>query len=143
MLRILTVIAFATAFTFGMRTAYAGETPSPAKARVYIIWPYDGTVIHGGKFWLRMGARGIGIVPANIVKANTGHHHVVVDSQLPPFDQDIPNDRNHLHFGGGQTEARITLSPGRHTLQLLLGDQDHIPHNPPLYSNKITVIVPK
>lgn len=142
-MKILALVALATAFAFNVHPAYAGDSPSPPGARVYIIWPHDGEIIHGGKLWVRMGARGIGISPANITKPNTGHHHLIIDAPLPPFDRDIPNDRHHLHFGGGQTEARITLPPGRHTLQLLLGDKDHIPHNPPLYSKRITVIVPE
>ncbi len=122
--------------------AVAGDTPSPPGARVWIIWPKDGEVIHGGKLWVRMGAKGIGIAPAGVIKPNTGHQHLIIDRPLPPFDQDIPADKNHLHFGGGQTEARIELPPGQHTLQVLMGDQDHIPHNPPLYSERITVTVP-
>ena len=74
--------------------------------------------------------------------ANVGHHHVIIDAPLPPFDQEIPNDPNHQHFGRGQTEARLQLPPGRHTIQLLMADQDHVPHDPPLYSKVITVIVP-
>ena len=122
--------------------AFAGTTPSPPGAEVYIIWPNDGQVIPGGEFWLRMGARGIGICPAGVKMANVGHHHVIIDTPLPPLDQEIPNDQNHRHFGGGQTEARIQLPPGRHTIQLLMADQDHVPHDPPLYSKVITVIVP-
>jgi hypothetical protein len=109
-------------------------------AKVYILWPPDGAVIHGA-FWLRMGLSGAGIAPAGVQKANTGHHHLLVDTDLPPLDQPIPNDRNHLHFGLGQTEARIDLPPGKHTLQLLLGDENHVPHQPPLYSKKITITV--
>lgn len=120
----------------------AGETPSPPGAKVYIIWPHDGAVINGGKLWVRMGARGIGVVPANIAKPKTGHYHIILNADLPPFDDEIPNDRNNLHFGAGQTEARLELPPGQHTLQLLMGDQDHVPHNPPLYSKKITITVP-
>ena len=122
--------------------AIAGDTPSPPGARVWIIWPKDGEVIHGGKLWVRMGAKGIGIAPAGVIKPNTGHQHLIIDRPLPSFDEDIPADKNHLHFGGGQTEARIELPPGKHTLQVLMGDQDHVPHNPPLYSERITVIVP-
>jgi Domain of unknown function (DUF4399) len=122
--------------------AVAGETPSPPGARVWIIWPKDGEIITGGKLWVRMGAKGIGIAPAGVIKKKTGHQHLIIDRPLPPFDEDIPADKNHLHFGGGQTEARIELPPGKHTLQLLLGDFDHIPHDPPLYSQRITVIVP-
>jgi hypothetical protein len=124
--------------------ALSAETkPMPDDARVYIIWPNDGQVIPGGKFWLRMGLSNAGIAPAGVEKAHTGHHHVLIDTDLPPLDQEVPNDRNHLHFGAGQTEARIELPPGRHTLQLLLGDENHVPHAPPLYSKKITVLVPE
>jgi uncharacterized protein DUF4399 len=105
----------------------AQSQPPPEGAKVYIIWPGDGQVIRRGKFWLRMGL--------------TGHHHVLINTELPALDREIPNDKNHLHFGRGQTEARIELPPGRHTLQLLFGDANHVPHQPPLYSSKITVIV--
>jgi hypothetical protein len=90
-----------------------------------------------------MGTRNIGVAPSGIKKAKTGHHHLIVDAPLPPFDKEIPSDKHHLHFGGGQTEARIELPPGKHTLQLLLGDHEHIPHNPPLFSKRITITVPK
>jgi hypothetical protein len=90
-----------------------------------------------------MGLTGAGIAPAGIDKPHTGHHHLLIDADLPPLDEPIPNDKNHLHFGAGQTEARIELPPGRHTLQLLLGDADHVPHNPPVTSKKITVTVPQ
>ena len=122
--------------------ALAGDTPRPDNAQVYIIWPKDGRTIPGGKFWLRMGLKNFGVAPAGVEKANTGHHHVIIDAPLPSFNDEIPNDRNHLHFGGGQTEARIQLPPGRHTIQLLMGDHNHVPHDPPLYSERITVIVP-
>lgn len=122
--------------------ALAGSTTSPPGAKVYIIWPSDGQVIPGGEFWLRMGARGIGVCPAGVKMANVGHHHVIIDALLPPPNQEIPNDPTHRHFGRGQTEARLQLRPGRHTIQLLMADQDHIPHDPPLYSKVITVIVP-
>jgi hypothetical protein len=122
--------------------AVADAKPMPPDARVYIIWPADGQVIPGGKFWVRMGLSGAGVAPAGIEKANTGHHHLLVDVDLPPLDQEIPNDKNHFHYGLGQTEAHLELPPGRHTLQLLFADDTHLPHNPPLYSKKITIIVP-
>jgi hypothetical protein len=125
-----------------MGPALADNKPMPDNARVYIIWPADGQVIPGGKFWIRMGLSNAGIAPAGIEKQFTGHHHLIVDTDLPPMDDVIPNDKNHLHFGLGQTEARIELPPGRHTLQLLLADDGHVPHKPPLYSAKITIIVP-
>ena len=120
----------------------AARSPSAEGARVYIIWPGDGRTINGGKFWLRMGLRDMGVAPAGTAKPFTGHHHVIIDAELPPFDEEIPADKHHLHFGGGQTEARIELPPGTHTIQLLFADQDHLPHDPPLFSEQITVIVP-
>lgn len=120
----------------------AQPKPMPDNARVYIIWPSDGQVIPGGKFWVRMGLSNAGVAPAGIEKDSTGHHHLLIDVDLPPLDKEIPNDKNHLHFGLGQTEARLELPPGRHTLQMLLGDDNHVPHNPPLYSKKITIIIP-
>jgi hypothetical protein len=120
----------------------ADPKPMPENARVYIIWPPDGQVIQGGKFWVRMGLSGGGVAPAGIEKDGTGHHHLLVDTDLPPLDEEIPNDKNHLHYGLGQTEARLELPPGRHTLQLLFADANHVPHKPPLYSQKITIIIP-
>src|SRR5215813_3600043 len=135
-------VAFAVIGTLLLAGHLDAQTQPPLEgAKVYIIWPGDGQVIRRGKFWLRMGVSGAGVAPAGIDKANTGHHHVLIDSELPSLDREIPNDKNHLHFGRGQTEARIELPPGRHTLQLLFGDANHVPHPPPLYSSKITVIV--
>ena len=119
----------------------AAGAPSPKDAYLYFIWPSDGTVIQGGKFWVRMGLRNMGVSPKGTDTPNVGHHHLLIDTELPALDQPIPSDRNHLHFGAGETEARIELPPGKHTLQLLLGDRDHRPHDPPVYSKKITVIV--
>ncbi len=126
----------------GSAAVMAGPTPAAPNAKVYIIWPYDGAVIKGGKFWVRMGVRNMGIAPAGFEFPNTGHHHLIIDSDLPSFDEEIPSDKNHLHFGGGQTEARLELPPGKHTLQMLIADHNHVPHDPPLYSKKITIYVP-
>jgi len=95
------------------------------------------------KATIHFGLVNMGVAPAGIDRPNTGHHHLLIDTKLPPLDEPIPNDFNHLHFGAGQTEAIVTLSPGRHTLQLLLGDENHVPHNPPIMSKPIRVYVGK
>jgi hypothetical protein len=84
----------------------------------------------------------MGLTPAGIRKPDAGHHHLLIDSELKSLDEPIPNNKQNLHFGSGQTEARIELPPGRHTIQMVLGDTDHVPHEPPVVSQKITVIVP-
>jgi hypothetical protein len=124
--------------------AFAQGTPAPPDAEAYIIWPPDGEVIHAGKLWVRMGVKNFGVAPAGVEYPNTGHHHLLINTDLPPLDEPIPNDKNHLHFGGGQTEARlIDLPPGEYTLQLLMGDYAHYPHVPPVMSEKITIVVPE
>ena len=120
---------------------HATRSPSPAGAYVYIGWPNDGEVLHTRRFKVWFGTRNFGVAPAGVTKANTGHHHLLIDTALPPLDEPIPNDKNHLHFGAGQTETYIELPPGTHTLQLIMGDADHVPHDPPLISKKITVRV--
>jgi uncharacterized protein DUF4399 len=114
--------------------------PSPAGAKVYFENVPNGAVLSRTPT-IRFGLLNMGVAPAGMEKANTGHHHLLIDAPLPPFDQQIPNDFNHLHFGAGQTEAKITLPLGHHTLQLLLGDDKHIPHDPPVVSDKLTVVV--
>jgi hypothetical protein len=123
-------------------TAAAEGTPISNDARAYIVWPKTGMVIHGGKLWVRMGIKNAGVAPAGEERPNTGHHHLIVDAPLPPMDQEIPADKNHLHFGAGQTEVRLELPPGKHTLQLLFADHNHVPHTPPVYSEQVTIIVP-
>jgi hypothetical protein len=115
--------------------------PSPPGAYVYIGWPIDGAVIRSNRVKVWFGTRDFGVAPAGTFVPNTGHHHLLIDTDLPPLDQQIPNDKQHLHFGGGQTETVIELPPGKHTLQLLMADGNHVPHNPPLYSRKITIYV--
>jgi hypothetical protein len=114
--------------------------PSPSGARVYFVGLQDGSVLPQ-KATIRFGLVNMGIAPAGIEKANTGHHHVLIDTKLPPLDEPIPNDFNHLHFGAGQTEAVVNLPLGTHTIQLLLGDENHVPHNPPIMSKPIKVLV--
>lgn len=118
-------------------------TPSPPGAEVYFVEPKDGASVPE-KFKVYFGLRNMGVAPAGSDTPNTGHHHLIVDSNLPPLNLPIPNDFKHLHFGAAQTEAEITLSPGKHTLQLVLGDKAHIPHSPPVMSQRISVtVVPK
>lgn len=140
--RLIAALAVSTGLAVAGSAAQA-QTAVPSDARVYIIWPKDGRVINGGKLWLRMGARNVGIAPAGVVKSNTGHHHLIINTELPPLDEEIPNDPNHRHFGAGQSEVRLEFPPGEHTLQMLMGDAAHVPHNPPLMSERITIIVPQ
>jgi hypothetical protein len=117
------------------------RTPAPADAYVYIGWPNDNETIRTTHIRVWFGTRNFGVAPAGTDKPNTGHHHLLIDTTLPPLGQPIPNDKNHLHFGLGQTETVIDLPPGTHTLQILMGDGDHVPHDPPLISKKITIHV--
>ncbi len=118
-----------------LNRAHAGE------AAVYIISPASGEIVTS-PVQVKFGLRGMGVAPAGVAKNNTGHHHLLIDvKQLPDLDKPVPADANHRHFGGGQTEVMLELLPGVHTLQLLLGDQLHVPHNPPLVSEKISIRV--
>ena len=124
-------------------TAVAGETPSPDGAKVYFINLKDGDTVTGPVF-IQFGLSGMGVAPAGVEdKPNTGHHHLIINETIEgdELNEAIPADDNHKHFGGGQTETSIELPPGTHTLQLVLGDWSHIPHNPPVMSERITVTV--
>ncbi len=116
-------------------------TKAPAGAEVYIISPQDGATV-SQSFTVRFGLKGMGVAPAGVTHENTGHHHLLVDVKvLPVAGQPIPKDETHLHFGAGQTETTLKLTPGTHTLQLELGDANHIPFDPPLVSKAITIHV--
>ena len=119
-----------------------GPTEAPVDAFAYIIWPQNGEVIPGGDFVVLFGLHGMGTAPAGVDKPHTGHHHLLIDTDLPPLDQPIPADDHFVHFGRGQTEYHLVLPKGQHTLQLLLGDANHIPHTPPVMSERITITVP-
>ena len=136
-----TLVLIAAMFASWFTASVIAETTSPPNARVYFIWPTDGTVIRGGRFWLRMGLRNMGVAPKGVHMQNTGHHHLIIDAPLTAPGEPIPSDRNHLHFGAGETEARIELPLGAHTLQLLLGDEDHMAHRPPVRSEPISIVV--
>jgi Domain of unknown function (DUF4399) len=121
--------------------AYSQGTQAPADAYLYFIWPQDGATIKGA-FWARFGLRNMGVTQAGSTAPNSGHHHLLVDVNEPlATNEPIPQDKAHLHFGAGQTEARLELPPGKHTLQLVLGDAKHYPFNPPVISKKISITV--
>lgn len=117
------------------------RTPSPAGAEAYIISPKDGARVHATVV-VQFGLKGMGIAPAGVKMENTGHHHLLIDTEAPAdLSAPLPSTDKIMHFGKGQTETTLHLSPGKHTLQLLLGDQNHVPHNPPVMSKKITITV--
>ena len=128
--------------------AFAGETPSPEGAKVYFINLSDGDSVEA-PFVVNFGLSGMGVAPAGTEKENTGHHHIFINR--PPLgegaedaelmENGVPTDDNHRHFGGGQTEVTFDLPAGTHTLQLVLGDEFHVPHNPPVVSEVITITV--
>ena len=137
-----TTLALLAAFAAAGLSAASAQTPSPAGAKVYFINLQDGQTVTS-PFLVQFGLSGMGIAPAGIDKPNTGHHHLLIDTTLSDeqLKQAIPMDDTHKHFGAGQTEAMVTLPPGKHTLQLALGDWSHIPHAPPVMSQVITVTV--
>ena len=116
------------------------RTPSPEGARVFFISPADGDTV-SSPVKIVFGIEGMDVVPAGTEAPHSGHHHILIDAELPNLSFPIPADENYVHFGDGSTETEITLEPGEHTLQMLLGDHLHIPHDPPLMSDRITVYV--
>jgi hypothetical protein len=140
-LRVSVAVALFVVMAIGATIASA-ETPSPPGAAVYFINLKDGDTV-AGPFKVQFGLTGMGIAPAGSQNPNTGHHHLLIDTQISPeqLKQPIPVDAQHRHFGGGQTEVVLTLPPGQHTLQLVLGDGAHTPHEPPVVSPVIKVTV--
>ena len=123
--------------------AFAQSTPSPEGAEVYFVAPEDGATVQG-PVTIRFGLSGMGVAPAGVDVPNTGHHHLYINRA--PFGEDdagfgVPADDQHLHFGGGQTEATLALPAGTHSLQLVLGDVNHVPHDPPVVSEVIEITV--
>ena len=122
--------------------AVLAVTPAPPNAYLYIGWPNDGQVVSSGKpirVWF--GLRNMGVAPKGVKFPNTGHHHLLIDTDAPGPGVEIPNDRQHLHFGSGETETTIELPPGKHTLQLVMGDDQHHTFEPSVQSKKITITV--
>jgi hypothetical protein len=117
----------------------ASQSSSPEGASVYIISPEAGAVVNSPVL-IRFGLKGMGVAPAGTDRENTGHHHLLVDGEALP-NMTAAMGANVKHFGGGQTEASVELLPGEHTLQLIMGDKYHVPHTPPVVSEKITITV--
>ncbi|WP_417617851.1 DUF4399 domain-containing protein [Oceanisphaera sp.] len=116
-------------------------TPAPEGARVYFISPADGDTL-SSEFTVRFGLEGMGVAPAGVVRENTGHHHLLINQEsMPDLTQPLPANDQIRHFGGGQTETELELAPGEYKLQLVLGDAQHVPHQPALMSDVITVTV--
>ena len=116
------------------------RTSAPHNAEVYIISPTDGEKV-SSPFTVKFGLKGMGIAPAGVDRPNTGHHHLLINAPLPSLELPVPMDKRHRHYGGGQTETSLELAPGTHTLRLIMGDHVHIPHEPAIFSDEITVIV--
>ena len=117
------------------------RTPAPEGAEAYIQSPADGAVVTA-PFTVRFGLRGAGIAPAGVQLPNTGHHHLLIDvTEMPSFGLPLPATENVVHYGLGQTETELELPPGEHTLQLVLGDWLHIPHEPTVISEIVTITV--
>ncbi|SOE11986.1 uncharacterized protein DUF4399 [Hoeflea halophila] len=142
------IVALGLSLVLAAGTAGAGETASPPGAKVYFDGLSDGDRVTS-PVAVKFGVEGMDIVPAGTDMENSGHHHLFVDRPVlgegpdgaDELDANILSDEQHLHFGKGQTETSLELAPGEHTLQLVLGDKDHIPHHPPVVSERITITV--
>lgn len=146
-MRTITLIASPLLWILGVSALAQEEaaplprTPAPPGAMAYIISPEDGAEV-SSPFVVRFGLRGMGVAPAGVEASNTGHHHLLIDvDELPPENLPLPATDQIRHFGLGQTETMLELPPGPHTLQLVLGDPLHIPHDPPVRSERITITV--
>jgi Domain of unknown function (DUF4399) len=136
------IAVLTAAAALGAAALAQDRSAAPAGAEVYFITPRDGQTLHS-PVTVKFGLKGMGIAPAGVKFDNTGHHHLLVDTDLSEvkLDAPLPATDKILHFGKGQTEATVTLAPGKHTLELLFADYLHIPFDPPLHSKKITITV--
>jgi hypothetical protein len=117
------------------------RSPAPADAQAYIQSPADGAEVTS-PVTVRFGLRGLGVAPAGVQYENTGHHHLLIDVEdMPSMSMPLPTTEQIVHFGTGQTQTQVELPPGEHTLQLVLGDHLHIPHDPPVVSDPVTITV--
>lgn len=141
-------IAAALGLSVLATAAFAGETPSVEGAKVYFVNLNDGDTVKS-PVKVNFGLSGMGIAPAGTDKEGTGHHHLLLDRApmgegedgAEELDYGVLADENNIHYGKGQTETMLELAPGKHTLQLVLGDMNHVPHNPPVMSEVITITV--
>ncbi|MGJ8668481.1 MAG: DUF4399 domain-containing protein [Oceanococcus sp.] len=139
-----TRIPFVASLVLGLSSfglVAAERSSSAEEANLYFISPAHGETVPGNVL-VRFGLSGMGIAPAGVERSNTGHHHLLIDmDELPASDEPMPASEKLVHFGKGQTQARIKLAPGKHTLQLVLGNHNHVMHKPIVKSQKITITV--
>ncbi|HDR29619.1 DUF4399 domain-containing protein [Rhodovulum sp.] len=130
------------AAALALPAAAQDRTPAPEGARAYIIAPEEGVTV-SNPVTIRFGLDGMGVAPAGVDHMGTGHHHLIINVPQEGYDFSVavPADDNHIHFGGGQTEVTLDLPAGAHTLWLLLGDAAHLPHEPPVMSEPVSVTV--
>ena len=137
-------LAFVSTVALGLGAgavlADSHKTMAPEGAKVYFIEPANGATV-SNPVTIKFGLSGMGVAPAGTEKKKTGHHHVLINQKLEDYNAPIPADDKHKHFGGGQTETTVTLPAGKNTLQLLIGDLNHIPHDKPIQSEVITITV--
>lgn len=140
-MKVFFLISTVLAAVVSLAASTAAASEAAQGAKVYFITPTNGSKVKS-PVTVTFGLTGMGVAPAGTDKPNTGHHHLLIDvAELPDLKMPLPKDNKHRHFGGGQTEVALELSPGPHTLQLILGDMNHIPHQPPLMSEKIIIVV--
>ena len=137
----LAAVALLTSLSVSSVAVAAPLSHAPKTARAYIIAPQDGDTV-AQSFTVKFGLSGMGIAPAGVDKEGTGHHHLLIDvNEMPPLDEPLIATSQVKHFGGGQTETTLALEPGKHTLQLVLGNYSHVPHDNPVVSEKIAITV--
>lgn len=142
------LISAVTALAFVAAPVLAERMAAPEGAEVYFVNIEDGATV-STPVKVVFGLSGMGVAPAGTEKENTGHHHILINRAplgegpdgAEELEYGLPADDNHVHFGGGQTEVTLDLAPGQHTLQLVLGDMNHVPHDPPVVSDVITITV--
>jgi hypothetical protein len=141
-MRMFAIAAALVLASVGTAAQAQDRTPSPAGAKVFIISPKNGATV-SSPVTVKFGVKGMAVVPAGTKQDNSGHHHLLIDTDVPSdLSQPLPSVPDKVvHFGKGQTETTLTLTPGKHTLQLVFADANHIPHNPAVISKKITITV--